>query len=67
VEREFSFYSLTSELDGREWSASCPAHALLPGKEPPGTHWIGGLVGPRAGLDTQARGKTLCMLGIEPR
>jgi hypothetical protein len=33
---------------------SCQLHvpaALLPGKEPPGTHWIGGRVGPRAGLD----------------
>jgi hypothetical protein len=28
------------------------APAALPaGKEPPGTHWIGGWVGPRAGLD----------------
>jgi hypothetical protein len=26
--------------------------AALPlGKEPPGTHWIGGLVGPRTGLE----------------
>jgi hypothetical protein len=25
--------------------------ALLPGKEPPGTQWIGGWVGPRAGID----------------
>jgi hypothetical protein len=26
-----------------------------------GTHWIGGWVGPRAGLDTQARGKIHCL------
>jgi hypothetical protein len=26
----------------------------------PGTHCTGGWVGPRAGLDTEARGKTLC-------
>jgi hypothetical protein len=28
---------------------------------PPGTHWIGGWVGLRAGLDTEARGKILCL------
>jgi len=28
--------------------------ALLPGKEP-GTHWIGGWVGPRVGLDAVAK------------
>jgi hypothetical protein len=26
----------------------------------PGTHWIGGWVGPRAGLEAEARGKILC-------
>jgi hypothetical protein len=35
----------TSALAGVGWSASPP------GKEPPGTHWIGGWVGPSAGLD----------------
>jgi hypothetical protein len=29
-------------------------------KNPPGTHWIGGWVGLRAGLDAGARGKILC-------
>jgi hypothetical protein len=29
-----------------------PLVALALGKEPPGTHWIRGWVGPRAGLDT---------------
>jgi hypothetical protein len=37
-----------------------PAALLPPGKGPPGTHWTGGWVGPRAGLDTEARGKILC-------
>jgi hypothetical protein len=36
---------LTSALVGGEWSASRPARFT------PGTHWIGGWVGPRAGLD----------------
>jgi hypothetical protein len=39
---------LNSTLDAGEWSASRPA-ALLPGKEPIGTHWIWGWVGPSAG------------------
>jgi hypothetical protein len=39
----------TSALDGGEWSASRPGRALPPGK---GTHFTGGWVGPRAGLDT---------------
>jgi len=36
-----------------------PAALLPPGKGPPGTHWTGGWVDPRAGLDTEARGKIL--------
>jgi hypothetical protein len=36
---------LTSALVGGEWSAS------LPGRFAPGTHWIGSLVDPGAGLD----------------
>jgi hypothetical protein len=28
---------------------------FTPGKRTPGTHWIGGWVGPRAGLDAGAR------------
>jgi len=31
--------------------------ALPPGKEPPVTHWIGGCVGPRAGLDAVVKKK----------
>jgi hypothetical protein len=48
---KFSSYSfLTSALDGGEWT---PLPRFTPGKDP-GTHWIGGLVGLRAGLDTEA-------------
>jgi hypothetical protein len=35
-ERRYSSYSfLTSALEGSEWSASLPGHALPPGEEPP--------------------------------
>jgi hypothetical protein len=33
---------------------------LYPRGKDPGTHFTGGWVGPRAGLDTEARGKILC-------
>jgi hypothetical protein len=35
--------------------------ALCPGERTPGTHYTGGWVGPRAGLDTEVRGKILCL------
>jgi hypothetical protein len=41
---------LTSALVGDEWSDSCPGR-FTPGERTPGTHWIGGWVGPRAGLN----------------
>jgi hypothetical protein len=41
---------LTLALVGGEWSASRPGSFTL-GKRTPDTHWIGGWVGPRAGLD----------------
>jgi hypothetical protein len=43
-----------------EWSASRPGRALPPGKGPPSTHFTEDWVGSIAGLDTEARGKTLC-------
>jgi hypothetical protein len=39
-----------------EWSASRPVRAFTPGERTPGTHCTGGWVGPRAGLNTEARG-----------
>jgi hypothetical protein len=39
----------------RHWGMSGQRHAptaLYPGGKDPHTHWIGGCVGPRAGLDT---------------
>jgi hypothetical protein len=41
---------LASELDGGDWSASRPDR-FTPRKRAPGTHWIGGWVCPRVGLD----------------
>jgi hypothetical protein len=40
-------HSLTSALDGGEWSASCPDH-FTPRERAPGTPSLGGWVGPRA-------------------
>jgi hypothetical protein len=45
---------LTSALDGGEWSASFPGR-FTPGETAPGTHWTGGSVGPRTGLDAEKR------------
>jgi hypothetical protein len=41
---------LTSALAGGEWSPSRPDR-FTPEERAPGTHWIGGWVGLRAGLD----------------
>jgi hypothetical protein len=35
--------------------------AVYPRERTPCAHWVGGWVGPRAGLDTEARGKILCL------
>jgi hypothetical protein len=60
-ERKYSSDSvLISALDVGEWLDSRPDRALPPRKYP-SAHWIGGCVGLRAGLDTEARGKILCL------
>jgi hypothetical protein len=41
---------LTSTLDGGEWTGSRPCR-FTPREREPGTHWIGGWVGPRTVLD----------------
>jgi hypothetical protein len=44
-----------------EWVVSVtPWPRFTPGERTPGTHWIGGWVGPRAGLNAGARRKILC-------
>ena len=54
---------LTSSLDGDEWSTShpCPFNP----RRNPGTHWLGGWVGPRAGLDIQRRALPLVPARIQ--
>jgi hypothetical protein len=54
--RYSSTLSLTSVLDGVEWSASIPGH-FTPRERDPGTHGIGGSVGPRASLDAVVKRK----------
>jgi hypothetical protein len=48
---------LTSALVGGEWSASLPGR-FTPRESAPGTHWIGGWVDPRAGLDDVEKRKS---------
>jgi hypothetical protein len=57
---------LDSALAGGEWSASCPGRFTL-GKRAPGTHWIGGWVDPRTGLDELEKRKFLTLPGLELR
>jgi hypothetical protein len=57
---------LTSGLDGGEWSASRPCR-FTPGEIAPSTHWRGGWVGPRAGLDYVEKRKILHLSGFEHR
>jgi hypothetical protein len=54
-------HSLTSTLDGGGWSASRLAR-FAPRERAPCTHWIGGWVGPRAGLDAVSKGKIPSLL-----
>jgi hypothetical protein len=49
-------YSLTSALDGGEWSASRPGR-FTPRERAPGSHCTGNWVGPRAVLDTVVKRK----------
>jgi len=59
-----STHSFTLALDGGEWSASRPGR-FIPKERAPGTHWIGGWVGPRAVLDAMVKRKKPPP-GIEP-
>jgi hypothetical protein len=59
-------HSLTSALDGGEWSASRHGR-FTPRERVPCIHWIGGWVGLRAGLDAVVKKKISRPLpGLEP-
>jgi hypothetical protein len=55
---------LTSALAGGEWLA--PGR-FTPEERAPDTHWIGGWVGPRAGLDDVDKRRFFTRSGIELR
>jgi hypothetical protein len=57
---------LTLALVGGEWSASRLGR-FTPGERAPGTHWIGGWVGPRASVDSMEKSKFLTLPGLELR
>jgi hypothetical protein len=53
-------------LAGGEWSVSRPCR-FIPRERARGTHWIGGWVGPRAGVDGVEKRKFLTVPGFELR
>jgi hypothetical protein len=67
VDCDSKFVPVTSALYGGEWLATRP-YRYTPGENAPGTHWVGGWVGPRVGLDVVEEGENLLSLPeIEPR
>jgi hypothetical protein len=61
VVRRYSSYSFSiSGVDMVSGELYAP-FALYPRERTPGTHCIGGWVGLRAGLSTEARGRILCL------
>jgi hypothetical protein len=68
-EWRYSSIILDLALDGVEWSASLPG---ISGEKAPVTHWTGGRVDPRAGLDCVEYRNILCPcwesnLGLQSR
>jgi hypothetical protein len=61
-----SNFFFTSALVGGEWSASLPSR-FTPGERAADTHWIGGWVDPRAGLDDVEKRKFLALPWLEIR
>jgi hypothetical protein len=75
VELKLSHYTPRRRLGGEVWLllvldhgtrwrwvvSVTPRPSFIPGERTPGTHCTGGWVGFRAGLDTEARGKILCL------
>jgi hypothetical protein len=62
----YSSTFFTSVLAGGERSASRSGRTTT-GERAPGTHWIGGCVDPRAGLDDVEKRKFLTLPGLELR
>jgi hypothetical protein len=56
---------LTLALVEGEWLGSRPGR-FTPGERALGTHWIGGMMGPIAGLDDVANKNFLTLPGLEP-
>jgi hypothetical protein len=56
----------TSPLVGNEWSALRPDR-FIPEERAPSTHWIGGWVGPKAGIDDMEKRKFFTPMGLELR
>jgi hypothetical protein len=54
------------DLGTRKWSVSRPG-LFTPGEIAPGTHWKGGWMGPRTGLDDVERRKFLTLPELELR
>jgi len=59
-------HSLTSALYGGEWSASL-SDRFITRERAPGTHWLGGWLGSRAGLDTMSNREFPAPFGFELR
>jgi hypothetical protein len=57
---------LTSALVGGEWSESQPCR-FTPGERATSTHWIGGWLGPRAGLDDVEKRTFFTLPGLNLR
>jgi hypothetical protein len=57
---------LTSALAGGEWSAS-RAGRFTPGERAPVSHWKGGWMGSRAGMDDEEKRNILFLPGLELR
>jgi hypothetical protein len=59
-----STFYLTFAIFGNEWPASRPGR-FTPGETAFGTHWIGGWVDPRSGLDDEEKRKFFTLPGVE--
>jgi hypothetical protein len=60
-ERTYSSYSYFSSATRGGWVVCVTTRPrFTPGERTPSTHWTGGWVGPRAGLDVGSRRKILC-------